>query len=347
MSDEPKMTSTSTTTSPASTHRQVVSPPVPGWPGPCPPDWRMSSGGLPIRDIVGARLRKAGRHGAASRRVDLPFRAGDAQGVDVAESRAVDEVARRGLAGSEPLRDRLGARRHRRRVSVLRRRRQRLRRGERAPPRVGRVRRRTSSVSSGCGSASPAPRSRAAWSDTGAGGPAHAVRARPRVRACSSGSGRTYPSGSPAASSAQFCLVALLELPLVPFVPHLFHRLGQPARSLVANVHGPGLVVLGLLRLRRQSARRGAVLPGAAAARRSSGVFAYRLGRAAVPVAVVVVGLVFGLAHFEALEFPALAGFGIVLGALATKTGRLGTGNRRPRRVQRRGVLLGRGTIHF
>lgn len=48
--------------------------------------------------------------------------------------------------------------------------------------------------------------------------------------------------------------------------------------------------------------------------------------RAAVPVAVVVVGVVFGLVHFEALELPALAGFGILLGAIATKTGRLGTG---------------------
>ena len=46
---------------------------------------------------------------------------------------------------------------------------------------------------------------------------------------------------------AQFRLVPLLELPLLPFVPHLFHRLGQPARSLTVHVHGGGLVVLALL----------------------------------------------------------------------------------------------------
>jgi membrane protease YdiL (CAAX protease family) len=50
------------------------------------------------------------------------------------------------------------------------------------------------------------------------------------------------------------------------------------------------------------------------------------LGRAAVPVAVVVDGLVFGLAHFEGLQFTALAGFGVLVGAIVTRTGRLGTG---------------------
>ena len=43
-------------------------------------------------------------------------------------------------------------------------------------------------------------------------------------------------------------------------------------------------------------------------------------------IAVVLVGIVFGLAHFEALQLIALAGFGILLGALATATGRLGPG---------------------
>ena len=34
----------------------------------------------------------------------------------------------------------------------------------------------------------------------------------------------------------------------------------------------------------------------------------------------------FGLAHFEVLQFPALFALGIVLGAVAVRTGRLGPG---------------------
>ncbi|MGP8163077.1 MAG: lysostaphin resistance A-like protein [Acidimicrobiales bacterium] len=133
------------------------------------------------------------------------------------------------------------------------------------------------------------------------------------------------PVGIACGVAAQYLLAPVLELPLLPFVPHLFHRLGAPARSLVADVHGPGLVVLGLFLcvftpLVEELFFRGLLL------RSLLGVFASRLGRAAVPAAVVVVGLVFGLAHFEALQFTALAGFGIVVGAIATRTGRLGTG---------------------
>ncbi len=133
------------------------------------------------------------------------------------------------------------------------------------------------------------------------------------------------PLGVAFGVAAQFLLVGLLELPLLPFVPHLFHRLNQPARSLVAPVHGPGLVVLGLFicvgsPLVEELFFRGLLL------RALIGGCTNFMTRAAVPVAVVVVGVVFGLVHFEALELPALAGFGILLGAIATKTGRLGTG---------------------
>ena len=49
------------------------------------------------------------------------------------------------------------------------------------------------------------------------------------------------------------------------------------------------------------------------------------LGRRMGPaVAIVVTGLVFGLVHFEPLEFLGLAGFGMVLSYLADRTHRLG-----------------------
>jgi hypothetical protein len=133
------------------------------------------------------------------------------------------------------------------------------------------------------------------------------------------------PCGIAFGVAAQFLLVGLLELPLLPFVPHLYHRLDEPARSLVANVHGPGLIVLGVFicvgsPLVEELFFRGLLLRSLIAGCASF------LARAAIPTAVVVVGIVFGLVHFEALELPALAGFGILLGAIATRTGRLGTG---------------------
>ncbi|HXZ83185.1 MAG TPA: CPBP family intramembrane glutamic endopeptidase [Acidimicrobiales bacterium] len=133
------------------------------------------------------------------------------------------------------------------------------------------------------------------------------------------------PVGIACGVGAQYLLAPLLEVPLLPFVPHLFRRLGAPARTLVTGVHGPGLVVLGvflcvLTPLVEELYFRGLLL------RSLIGVGAPRLGGAAVSCAVVVVGLVFGLAHFEALQFLALAGFGVLLGAIAARTGRLGTG---------------------
>lgn len=47
------------------------------------------------------------------------------------------------------------------------------------------------------------------------------------------------------------------------------------------------------------------------------------LGRTPVPVAVVISALLFGLAHFEAVQFAGLAAFGVILALLAWRTGRL------------------------
>jgi hypothetical protein len=120
-------------------------------------------------------------------------------------------------------------------------------------------------------------------------------------------------------------VVWLLELPLAPFVPHLFTRLSQPAVSLTGNGKGAGLVVLGVLvclgsPVVEELYFRGVLLRSIAG--RLGG-----LGPALGPVAsVVLVGAVFGLVHFEPLQLLALAGFGMVLCVLAWRTGRLGPG---------------------
>jgi membrane protease YdiL (CAAX protease family) len=47
---------------------------------------------------------------------------------------------------------------------------------------------------------------------------------------------------------------------------------------------------------------------------------------APAPVAVVASGVLFGLAHWQGVQFPGLAVFGVVLGVLAYRTGRLTPG---------------------
>ncbi|MGA8295655.1 MAG: CPBP family intramembrane glutamic endopeptidase [Acidimicrobiales bacterium] len=133
------------------------------------------------------------------------------------------------------------------------------------------------------------------------------------------------PLGAVVGLLAQLALVPLLELPLLPFVPHLFHRLSQPARSLTDHVHGPGLVLIGVLvcvgsPIVEETFFRGLLM------RSLIGTFVRRSRRGAVAAAVVLTGVLFGLAHFEALQLIALCGFGIVLGLLAATTGRLGPG---------------------
>lgn len=133
------------------------------------------------------------------------------------------------------------------------------------------------------------------------------------------------PLGLLVGLASQYLLVPVLELPLEPFVPHLFERLGQPAVSLTSGATGAGLVALGVLvclgsPLVEELFFRGLLLRGLA------GKLA-PLGKRLGPVAsVALVGIVFGLVHFELLQLVALVGFGCVLGALAWRTGRLGPG---------------------
>jgi hypothetical protein len=131
------------------------------------------------------------------------------------------------------------------------------------------------------------------------------------------------PLGIAVGVAAQYLLVPLLELPLQPFVQHLSSKLGQPAQNLLTPVNGASLVVLTVLvcvgsPVVEELFFRGLLLRGLLGQFR-------QLGRRRGPaLSIVVTGLVFGLVHFEELQFLGLAGFGMVLAYMAYQTGRLG-----------------------
>jgi uncharacterized protein len=131
------------------------------------------------------------------------------------------------------------------------------------------------------------------------------------------------PIGIAAGLISQYLLVPVLSAPLLPFVPNLYHRLGTPARTLTDHAQGPGLAVLGVFiclgsPICEELYFRGLIFRGFLGAARKH--------HTPLPVVgpIILTGLLFGLAHFEALQFLGLAGFGIVCCVLAYRTGRLG-----------------------
>ncbi len=131
------------------------------------------------------------------------------------------------------------------------------------------------------------------------------------------------PLGIVAGVASQYLLVPVVEAPLLPFVHHLYTRLGHPAQSLTGVAFGTGLVVLAVLvcvgsPVVEELFFRGLLL------RSLLGTFDQIGPRLGPALSIVVTALVFALVHFEALQFLGLAGFGVVLGVLAWRTGRLG-----------------------
>ena len=121
----------------------------------------------------------------------------------------------------------------------------------------------------------------------------------------------------------QFVLLPLLYIPVQYFVPHLSEKLDQPAKHLTGGFRGSEVALIAFLTvvvvpIVEELTFRGLMLRGFLRA------FA-RAGRTLGPaLAVVATGVVFGLAHVEALEFLGLMAFGTVLAVLAYKTNRLG-----------------------
>lgn len=127
---------------------------------------------------------------------------------------------------------------------------------------------------------------------------------------------RDAPIGVAIGVACQFVLVPLVTLPVFLLTDVDQEELEAPARELTDKATGLGVLVLVLV-----------VVVGAPIAEE---VF-YRgfLQRAMarkLPIwpTMVITSVLFGASHFQALQFPALATFGLVLSILAHRTGRLG-----------------------
>jgi uncharacterized protein len=121
----------------------------------------------------------------------------------------------------------------------------------------------------------------------------------------------------------QLLLLPLLYLPLEHAVPNLNGRLSQSTKHLTGGFPGADLVVIAVLTVLvvpviEELLFRGLVL-------RACLRLFQRTGRVLGPLlSMVCSGVVFGLAHAELLQLLGLAAFGVVLAALAWRTGRLG-----------------------
>ena len=129
---------------------------------------------------------------------------------------------------------------------------------------------------------------------------------------------RDIPLGMAVGLGCQIILVPVLYLPFRLVNPHIDQQLGRPAQHLTGLAHGSGVALLVVLLtvgapVVEELFFRGLLL-------RSLG---RRFGAAA---AVIGSGVLFGLIHFEPLQLLALVVFGVVLGYLAVRTGRLGPG---------------------
>ncbi len=116
--------------------------------------------------------------------------------------------------------------------------------------------------------------------------------------------------------ACQLVLVPLVSLPIFIFTDTDQSALEAPARELTDKAHGAGVVVLALV-----------VVVAAPIAEEVfyRGMLQRTLMRhwPAWP-SMIVTAVAFGASHFQGLQFPALAAFGLVLSYLAHRTGRLG-----------------------
>ncbi len=118
-------------------------------------------------------------------------------------------------------------------------------------------------------------------------------------------------------------LVALMYVPIAQHVHDFNQRFNAPSQRLTGGSHGAGYVVIALCTVIgapffEELFFRGVLLRALA---RLFGNVGRWVGPA---LAIVVTGVLFGLAHAESLQLLGLAFFGVILSFVAYRTGRLG-----------------------
>jgi hypothetical protein len=125
--------------------------------------------------------------------------------------------------------------------------------------------------------------------------------------------------GAAAGIGTQLVLIPLLYLPFEHADRTLKHRLSAPAKTETAAVHGTWQTAVLILFL--------AVGAPIVEELFFRGLLLRSLTRWLGPViGISGSAVLFGLAHFEALQLAGLILFGVILGVLAYRTGRLGAG---------------------
>jgi membrane protease YdiL (CAAX protease family) len=129
-------------------------------------------------------------------------------------------------------------------------------------------------------------------------------------------------AGIPIGIGGQF-LVAAVYIPISQHVHDFNHKFNAPSQKLTGGSHGLGFVIIAVLTVVgapffEELFFRGLLLRSFA---RLFGNFGRWVGPA---LAIIITGVLFGLAHAESLQLPGLATFGIILSFISYRTGRLG-----------------------
>ena len=128
--------------------------------------------------------------------------------------------------------------------------------------------------------------------------------------------------GVPIGVAGQF-LVALMYIPISHHVHNFTQRFNAPSQRLTGGSHGAGFAVIAVFTVVgapffEEIFFRGVVL------RALARLFGRVGGWVGPAMAIVVTGILFGLAHAESLQLLGLAVFGVILSFVAYRTGRLG-----------------------
>jgi membrane protease YdiL (CAAX protease family) len=127
---------------------------------------------------------------------------------------------------------------------------------------------------------------------------------------------RDAPRGLAIGVACQLVLVPVVTIPVFLLTDADQADLEEPARELTDKAQGAGVLLLALVVV---------VMAPIAEEVFFRGMLQRTLARS-LPIwpAMVITSVLFGISHFQALQLPALAAFGLVLSVLAHRSGRLG-----------------------